>query len=328
MLNKFELAELILSRYRSKEETKRAICDKLNVCPETVHKWLYGERGIPMDRYIDLVEKFEISPLELFNGQRGLVCFQYRFLAGEDMDSYIAYISGMAGMLEAVAEDPQSCITFNADEIPIFHFMPFRLLTYFKLYCYSYEMQKGNAFQDVKFEDFVQEMDAFQLDGIFDRIASAYGKIESREIWYDELLHSILYNLRFMEGLLRFKERDTVACLLDELQALVDNFQKLAVLGKKPNGRKFDFFRKPFPGGVGGMLVCTAEQKIASIKVGTINSMSTTDRVFVEGFEYGLNGIINQSSILGVGSEIERTRFFGGLFDSIQAMRQELLGET
>lgn len=74
------------------------------------------------------------------------------------------------------------------------------------------------------------------------------------------------------------------------------------------------------------MLVCTGRQKIVSIKVGTINSMTTGDRVFVEGFEYVLNGIINQSSMLGVGSEIERTRFFCRLFDSIGVLRKELLG--
>lgn len=326
MINKYELIVLICSRYRSKEEAKRAICDKLDVNPETVHKWIYGERGIPMDRYTELIEKFDISPLDVFDGQPGLVCFGYRFLAGEDIDTYIGYITGLALMLEKIADDPYSSITFNADEIPIFHFMPFKMLTYFKLYCYSYEMQKGNAFQGIKFEDFVQELEKYSLDSIFDRIAAAYGKIESREIWYDELLHSILYNLRFMDSLFRFGKIDTLALLLDELNALVENFHGQAIRGKKDSCKKFDFFRKPFPGGVGGMLVCTGSQKIVSIKVGTINSMTTEDRVFVEGFEYVLNGIINQSSMLGVGSEIERTRFFCRLFDSIGVLRKELLG--
>jgi len=326
MINKYELVALICAKYKSKEEAKRTICEKLDVNPETVHKWIYGERGIPMDRYVELVEKFNVLPQEVFKGQPGLVWFGYRFLASEDMGTYIGYISGMALMLEKIAADPQGSITFNADEIPIFHFMPFKMLTYFKLYCYSYEMQKGDSLQGIKFEEFVEELERYPLESIFERIASAYGKIESREIWYDELLLSILYNLRFMDSLCRFGEKGTLELLLDELDALVRSFQRQVVHGKKANGKKFDFFRKPFPGGVAGMLVYTEGQKAVSIKVGTINSMTTRDEVFVEGFEYALNGIINQSSILGVGSEIERTRFFSRLFESIALLREELLG--
>lgn len=191
--------------------------------------------------------------------------------------------------------------------------MRFANLTYFKLYSFAYDTIK----LELSYEAFVRQMKIYDLESVFDRIASCYDHIPGIEVWNDQVLDALLYQIDHFEILERYESPESRTLILNELRLLLGGFGKMATSRMKSSGVRFDFYRKPMPVHMGYMLMRGAGRTRLFIKMDTINNMSTNDPQMVDTFSNAFMSTVDKSMALGIGNERERTLFFRGLMSKI-----------
>ncbi|WP_140937599.1 hypothetical protein [Sphingobacterium lumbrici] len=308
-----EIFDFIAQRFKTKETMHAAIADLFSVEASTASKWSYGTTILGLDRLKVLVDHFELKPADLFSSVFEEVSFSFMPLDMDDLGIYYRYMLGLAARLEQAAASGQASISFIADEVPIFHFMFYTNLTYFKLYSYAYDMLKFN----MKYEEFVERLEAYDLKSVFRRIAKAYERITSVEVWDDYVLDAVLFQIEHMEILDHYADLNSKKIILQELLDMIERFKLTSIAGQKPSGVKLEFFRKDSPIRIGYMLVNDGAESSLSIKVDTINSMSTRDHRAIAIFSRSFRAAIDKSTYVGNGGERERTIYYRNLIARI-----------
>ena len=313
-----ELFDLIAKKeFKNKKLMYAYIGELLYVSADAVSKWSYGTTVINYVYLRKIIEHFKIRPDELFKSKSDYFYVKYKSLDMNNISLYRDYISGLDGLLSNASKVPNAKIYFQADEIPIFYFMPYKLLTFFKLYVYAYDMNKV----ELSYEEYVEQLDNYNLEPIFKSIATSYDNIESTEIWDYGILDNLLAQIEYFDELERFKNADSKTQLLQDLSDLLDNFKLLATSGEKTSGKRFDFFVKPFPLGRSFMIIHADKQQSVSLKVDTINSLTMIDRRIVDESYTTFFAARDKSLAVGIGSEKERMKYFKYLKDKIDNIK-------
>lgn len=320
MISKNEFFDLIAARFKNKREAQKTIADLMHVSPDTVKKWMYNDVALSYERFCEMVHLFELEPEDIFRSQKRFVNFRYVELDEDSPENYLEYIRSLADMLEHVAGQADAKISFRADEIPIFHLLPFRNLSYFRLYCYGYEMFGYT----MSFEEFVEQMQEYEVEQIFDRIKAAYDRVDSTEIWDDRVLNALLYHVEYMHDVKLFSNGSSALQLLDETEQLIVGFWRMAEAGKKETGAKFKFFKMAVPVRLGSMLVQYGDQTKLVIKLDTINSISTGNSAVTAEADRAFRAAIDKSAALGVGAKRERTLYFRKQKRRIESLKKRI----
>ncbi|WP_164108675.1 MULTISPECIES: hypothetical protein [Sphingobacterium] len=323
-----ELFERIAIHYKSKNALCKTIATAMSASEKTVEKWISADTVLNYDRLYDIVNYLKLTPIDIFKDNQGWVYFKFMPLDMNDLDKYYSYISTLALMFRRLADNREGKIFFMADEIPIFHFMPFKNLTYFKLYQYYCDMQKTeDSHEDnvsLKYEDFAAELDKLDLAPQFEAIHGAYEQITSREIWDDTILDSLLYGLYELRSLHRFREPKVIQSILAELKELIEKFRIKGNRGKKSAGVRIDVFKKRTPVRQGFMVWNCPGQEFLSMKLDTINSMLTFDSEMIRMFKSKFKADMDRSKAFGMGDVGERISFYDGLIEKIENTMEEL----
>src|SRR5690606_27382948 len=273
MIQQIDFFENMMARAENRSRAIEEIADVLHISVSAVRKIMQGQTELSYERLRKLIDHFQIPPDELFTPRKSLINATYVSLDAQDPSNYIRYINGLLAALTAAAADPTSKIMFAADEIPIFHFMRSKRLTYFKLFCYGYSMHK----YDCTFEDLEKVFDDLGLEAIFEQIVTQYDTMHSTEIWDDYILEPLCDQIYFMHGVDAFREPTTVNELIVELRNLIKDVGKLCDAGKKSAGGKFEFVRRASRISPGYMLTETAGGMHLNIKLASINSLSVSN---------------------------------------------------
>lgn len=314
MKSQKEFFETICARFKNKAEMYVEVGRQLSVSTDTVSKWAYGASQLNYDRIQQLVAHFGLSPGDLFHSRPELVMFRFAPIDMHEVESYSRYIRGFLAMLQQAEGQPDAHISFHADELPIFHLMKFPRLVYFKLYSFAYDTLKV----ELTFEAFMEQMQSYDLEPVFGEIAESYRRIPSIEVWDDQVLDTLLYQIEHFDVLDRYEDPGSKEAILHDLSDLVRGFQETAVKAMKDVGVRFEFYRRHSPAKKGYMLLEGGGQCRLAIKADTINSMSTQAPDVAASYRGSFNATVNKSTSVGMGAERERTLFFGKLKEKIE----------
>lgn len=318
MKSQKELFDLISERFKTKEEMKKELADLLFRSDAAASKWNSGTTLIDYDKLKKIVKHFNLRPDELFHDNPEYVYVRYNPLDMLDLEIYRNYMLGLDTLLSNASQVVGSKILFQADDIPIFYFMPYTSLTYFKLYVYAYDMSKVEC----TYEEYVKCLEEYNLEPIFQSIASNYENIESTEIWDHGVVDNLLSQIEHFEELEKFTNANTKNKLLDDLLDLITNFKELASNGEKTSGKRFDFFVKPSPLGRSFMLIQDDELRSVSLKMDIINSITmVSSRVLKDNYHI-FKSSRDKAMALGIGSEKDRLKYFKNLTDKILKLRK------
>lgn len=320
MITQKEFFELICTNFATKAQARMDIAEHFDVSPETVKKWMYGNVSLNFSQVRELVTLFDIAPQDLFTSQKEFVGFRYISLKSGNPEDYKKYITGLAELLEEVAEQPDAKVFFKADEVPLFYLFPFPNLSYYRLYTYGCNMYD----YEMKFEEFVRQMIKLDVEPIFNRIQQAYSRIEGEEVWDNYVLESVLRDIEDMYRINRFEDRSTAIQLLDETTVMIENFLEMVESRKKETGVKFVFYKQDSPIRMGLMFVEYKDKLIQLIKLDTINSMSTDNRKYTSESFKAYKASIEHSISLEKGSKKERTLYFRRLLNRINTVRKRI----
>ncbi|RQP15260.1 MAG: hypothetical protein EAS52_15675 [Parapedobacter sp.] len=245
--------------------------------------------------------------------------FNYIPLAVDDPKQYLRYMEGLQASMErlAAADDPD--LTFAADDIPMFHFMPYPELTYFKLYAWNQSMNRV----DGSYESFIRTIDGPELRSVFRRIAAAYRKVPTSEIWTEETIHPILNLLAHYRDFGKFDSPDTLPKLRRQLAAILGCVEKWAAdcsKGTDADAPPYWLYLCPVKPGSSIMLTRCDGKHAVRMKLYTINSIATDDPRLCAETRKWMMQTMSKSTCLSRASEIRRARFFDGMKEKIDAL--------
>lgn len=309
-------------RIASKAEWAREIADLLYISREAVYRRERGEVILDLYELEKLCKHYKISLDSLIETHNERISFVYNSIVVHQGSTYKTYIQGFRDLLKEVEEAKEKEILFCADDVPLFHFMSFPELTYFKLYAWSQSLK--NIEPDMSYEEFEQELKNLELQKLFTDIAKSYRMIPSREIWTQETIQPIITLIEYFNTIGSFKNPDSKLKLCKQLLELIARLERWTMLEEKRKGVDFGFYLSPIGTGISHMLCMFDSKKIASIKLYTINSISTDDKQYIADHLDWIKAIMSKSSCLSNSSENLRIQFFVNLRKQVQDLKKRL----
>jgi len=114
-----------------------AVSEILGVGSDSAYRRLRGEKELTLSELVKLCSHFNMSLDSILNHHSDYVLFKYSRQDLSDMNNYEKYMDELATMYEGLIKSPSKEILTTAQDIPIFHFMPFLELTFFKVYAWN-----------------------------------------------------------------------------------------------------------------------------------------------------------------------------------------------
>src|SRR5690606_25358581 len=185
----------------------------LNLGRDAIYSRERGEVQLTINETETLCRHYGISLDRYLLSDRYHVAFKHTSLNQKDSYNYTQYISQLLFHLERIEACERKEIIFCADDIPIFHFMDFAELTYFKLYTWNQAVLNLG----VSYEDFVYELRKLHLEPMFHNLYKSYSKIPSREIWTVGTIGPILELLEYHHAIGSFVNPQSIKLLFEQL---------------------------------------------------------------------------------------------------------------
>lgn len=310
------LFEEIRSRISNPNIWSKEISELLHLGRDAIYRRERGEVQLTVSEMETLCRYYGISLDRYLLSDRHHVVFKHTSLNQEDSYNYTQYIAQLLIHLQSMEVCERKEIIFCADDIPIFHFMQFAELTYFKLYTWNQAVLNLG----ICYEDFVYELKKQQLEPVFRNLHDTYRKIPSREIWTRGTIEPILELLEYYQAIGSFRSQQSIKLLVEQLRSLIANLKEWTKRQEKNLGVAFDLYLSPVNLGLSQMLCQFDEQQSVSVKLYTINSIATLDHRYVRETMDWIRGVLNKSSCLSKLSEKERIHFFNHMEDRMMKL--------
>ncbi len=305
------LISLLKDRIPPQQSLVDVISDLLNISQDAAYRRLRGEKRLDIDELNMLCKTFNISLDSIFAVKSQGTIFNYTTLDIRDQSNYLAYMQRFSKSVEMVKQGKEKEIIFSATDVPVFHFMPFKELTIFKLFAWNNTAYNHKE----QFETFLSNIDQSNFFPCYDKIFSDYTAIPSSEIWTINTIDPIVRLLDFYYDIGSFEKEETYKLLCSQLGQMVENIRQWVEKGYKGQGRqntfKFYISETDLENSFG--LFRRDNNITCVIKLFTINSLSTNNELFCQEAQSWLETSISRSILLSGASERERFKYFNGL---------------
>lgn len=311
-----EIARRLPPRLRLADE----ISDLLGISADAAYRRLRGETVMDLAECALLCEHFGVS----LDSVLGLPVtrpsdYSYTPLDVRRGNDYLLYMQSIAARLERLADSSGAEIMLSAVDVPFFHFMPHRELTLFKLFAWTNSVYGGGA--SASFENFVRTTTESSpaLFEVYARIAAAYRRVPSREIWTESTVDTFLKLMRYNFELGLFADPRTVVTLLEQFGELLAEVERRAEAGHKDDA-PFNLYLSEVDVENNFILLKNEESMGCILKLFTINSLYITDPRFCTETLGWLDQLSRRSTLVSVTSERTRRAFFAAQHEKVRAL--------
>ncbi len=294
------------------------ISDLLDISIDSSYRRLRGETLLDIGELFVLCKHFKIS-LESLQGNE-VVNFRYKALPADDT-SLPAYMNGILNEMKMIASVAQKHIVFTAEDLPIFHYFNYNLLTAFKLYYWNKSILNSPQFRDKKFHPDL--IDAGLLKTAKE-IYELYIKIPSTEIWTLDTIQVVLKQIEFYWESGLFDSPELALAVCGELGDMLKTVQQDATLGTKERHQSADknytLYLSEVTIGNNCIQVNMNDVRMIYFSFNTFNSMSTNNHAFCEETNLWIKNMISKSTQISGVSEKMRHQFFNQLHKQLQTL--------
>ncbi len=299
------------------------IAELLNIGTDSAYRRLRGEKELTIRELQKICSHFSISMDEIWNQRSSGITFRYSSLdIVSNSTNYYNYMVQFTQAIEHLAKSQSKEILFTAEDIPIFHFMPYPELIFFKLYAWYQTICN----LPISYDKFVEELE--EKDKLLDcykKIMDGYNHIPSTEIWTYNTIDPVLRLLEYYYDLDRFEDKEIPKLLCTQLLEMIETVSLWTEIKKK--GPKsisdFNLYLSPVNPENSFMISKCNGTATATIKLFTINSLVTSDSSFCNETEKWIHNTISKSTFLSGVSARERFRFFQQLKNRINNLAEK-----
>jgi hypothetical protein len=298
--------------------------DLLKIGSDSVYRRIRGEKELTMSELIKLCNHFDISIDSILDNAKNRITFDYQPLSLTDLNSYRIYIKQLAESVQALSNAAEKEIYYTADDISVFHFMPFYELTLFKVYVWYHAVSEYN----IPYEKFIRQINnKEELFECYDKLYEGYLKIPATEVWTTGTITTILRLLDYSYDMGVFENKDTPMLLANQLLQMIDRVMKWAETGRKENRESFNLYLSATNPENSYLIFKNEGFTSIMIKLYTINGITTSHPAFCEETEKWVKNTISKSTLLSGSSARERVKFFQTMKNQIADLMERFLSQ-
>ena len=285
------------------------LSDLLNVGADGVYRRMRGEKLLDMDELSKICEHFSVSIDGIMGINRQALQFNYTPLDLSNPGTYKGYMKQLLQSFSDLSKVEDKEIFLTAVDIPMFHFLPYKDLTLFKVFSWS---NSSGAFLG-KYDEFCKLIEDNELINIYKQLTVCYNLTPSIEIWTERSFDAILKSIDYYFESGYFSSADKALELCLQLMDLLADINTLADRGfKDVPSAKIPY--KLYVSDIeleNNFVILRRIQKISCIiKLYTINSMVTTNPDFCNESMKWINNAMKKSILISRGSQKESFKFF------------------
>ena len=318
--NQVALFDTIKKALPERDALPHVISDLLGIVLDGAYRRIRGDTPISFDEALKLCQHFNISLGSLANvaTRTNFIECRYSPLDLTALKDFMTFVEVAADNFEETRLAPEGEIILTAIDVPIFHLLPYRELTLFKIFSWNQSIYGYEA----DFDTFLKESGSNEILAMnYERIKGNYQFIPSTEIWTANTMDVILKLLSHHSELRHFSDKKTLLSLCEQLLDLMDTLQNWVEKGiKGANGAPFKFKISETDIANTFILFKMAERCVCYVKLYSINVLSTSDERFCQETESWLRAIARRSTLISGASEVDRFKFFDGQRQKIQSL--------
>jgi hypothetical protein len=323
-----EIFEIIKRKIKGSDSIGNAVGEVLSISQDAVYRRFRGDTLLTIYEIEKLAKHFDFSIDALFEMNKNKLVFDFQAFSAFDvsMDSYLQ------SMLDSVVhlkkqKNPQ--LTISVNNTPFLQLLNFPHLVRFKLFFWAkthlqIEKYKNQLFQHEKVSE--------QSFAIGKEVLRIYNSIPSREIYDPELLRGFTREIYYYFNAQHFQEPEYALFLLDNLDKFVDHLKDQAAQGKKflyatqapASGNDFEMYHNETLNATTTVFYKTDDYSGLFIAHNIMNTLHTTDQVYVSDSESVLSKQIANSSMISTVNEKDRNNYFSQVKSMINGYRKKI----
>lgn len=325
---KIDVQELLFEQIKNKTQDNISIVDTiselLNISNDAVYRRLRCEKRLDFDELIKISNFYGISIDSLSGFKDNSLIFNYMPLDISDLNNYNIYVFGLAENISNISKSAEKEIIFSAIDIPVFHFLPFKELIFFKVFSWSNSI---NAFQG-NFSQFCKKLEYSKLLKAYEQLAVDYCSIPSIEIWTEHTIDGILNLINYYYESGCFLTKDDALLLCSQLLKMFDQLNKWSERGYKdehsPDTSNFKLYLSDIELENNFIVMKSNKNVSCAIKLYTINSMTTTNSSFCQETLKWINNAKRKSTLISGASQKESFKFFNLMNQKIRYLIERI----
>ena len=235
-----------------------------------------------------------------------------------DYQSYVLYISKS---LEKLRISDGSNILMSAVDIPVFHLIYHKELTFFKLYTWVHSVYNYEG----SFDDFVNAIATPELDGYYQKIIKDFELTPSTEIWTENTINTTISLIKYYTDIRKFPDKKIPLLLCEQLLIILAKLQNWSETVRKGNNTTpFQLYLSEIEIENTFILLKQSGARSCAVKLFTINILNVFDKDFCLETEKYLTKLTQRSVLLCGSSEKERIRFFNAQQQKVRFLMDKI----
>ncbi|MDR2234016.1 MAG: hypothetical protein LBE56_12965 [Tannerella sp.] len=319
------LFEEIRKRLKASQRLSDIVEELLDVKTTGAYLRINGNQELTLSEFMKLCSEYGISVDELMGNKSNRLTFRYHPADLSNLDNYRNYIREITEMISALSGHDNGEIWYSAEDIPLFHFLRFHELAFFKVYIW-YNAVSGSK---MTFERFVAEIEGKEsLYANFNNLGNSYLSIPSSEIWTENTIDHVLRSLQYADGMGAFEKKESLELLFSQLLQIIENAENWAETGKKDNRGDFKLYYSAVNPENNFMLLKNSVGTAVAIRLYAVKNIFTSNPAFCEETGKWIESIMSKSLLLSGSSAKDRIGFFRKQKVKINGFRELMLKES
>lgn len=283
------------------------VSDCLGVSSDAAYRRIRADKILDLNETALLCRKFNLSADNILDISTGMTDYKYTPLDLQDIQNYYIYMQRLSVNIERLRKTGGEII-LSATDVPVFHFLAFKDLTFFKLFAWTNSIYECPG----TFEDFQIRTESVELLDCYSKIDSEFRRLPSTEVWTQATTDTFLKLLSYHYELGDFSEKNTVLSLCEQFIALLDHLEQWSDQGYKDSlsTAPFRLYLSEIDLENNFILLKQEQTLFCILKLFTINSLNITDKSFCRETEGWLKHLTQRATLISGASEKERHKFF------------------
>ena len=315
----FEEIQKIIPAHRILVEI---ISDVLDTGRDSAYRRIRCEKLLNIKELHVLCQHFHIS-FDMLAGIKNIRQFDctYRPINISIHDEYYQYMLSLSKNVEKLKTSSDSSILMSTMDIPMFHLIEQKELTFFKLYTWAQSVYdyKGSI------NDFMKEIETPELLSCYQKIISNYELVPSTEIWTENSIHTTLKLIGYYVDIYSFPNKELPLLLCEQVLNIVNKLQKWTENGMKgERTTAYKLYVSEMEPENTYILMKQSGATNCVVKLYTINSLNVFDEAFCREAETWLTKLAKRSVLLCGSSEKERIKFFNLQRQNVRLLMEKI----
>ncbi len=297
------------------------ISDLLCVSTDAAYRRIRGEKRISIDEFVTICLKYNISPNRYFNNNTKDVPFVFTKMTTDIFHEYSKYMEALLSNFELLINSENPEIITLANDIPIFHLLNYPQLGIFKVYSWAI----GSGKFEGNFEEFIERLDdTLDINNVYSQLFNKYNQIPSVEIWTRQTIDPIIRLIDYYYQSGNIKSADMALSLCNDLLKLIESLKLQCNSSIKNECTQFLFYLSDMEIDNTFIMLKNDANITCILKLYTIKSMNTRDKVFCDETLSWITNMIRNSTLISGTSQKDSFRFFNSMIQRVNFLIERI----